>query len=219
MSRRLVYGLSILFAILAATWFRTSADSAPENAAPIPGRNNTVLFITSEPSGLSNVHLATTYALLENHPNVEVHYASFTKLEKRLRQTSDAAVKKNPNARPVTWHGVSGTNLETSFYRTLGSANGMIEDTGVRGMAKKVHDLRVLLTSFTAEEHWETYQRLVQIIEEVDPALVVIDHVLKPATDLTENVNRRFITISPNALVDLIVDRQPWGAMFWKYPA
>lgn len=211
--------LAIVLAFLAAAWVWYTPNTSEEPIALIPGRNNTVLFLTSEANGLSNVHVATTFALVENHPDVEIHYASFPQLEKKIKRISDAARANTPSARPVVWHEIPGASVGQTFWRIFGNSNGLIEQPGMWGMQKKVDDLSALLTTWTAEEHWTIYKHLLDLIEQVDPSLVVIDQVFKPATDLTTNVNRRFLTISPNSLVDMIDDQQPWGGMFWKYPA
>lgn len=208
---------SLAVAIFAVIWLRRSPH--PPAGPLIPGRNNTVLFLTAEPRGLANVHIATSFALAVNHPSLDVHYASFIELGDTVKQTSNSALAKNPSARQITWHEISGPGVEASFYRVFGNSNGMVEEPGAKGMAKKINDVKSLLTSWTAEEHWAIHKRLIELIDEVDPSVIIIDHVFKPASDLVGNVNRRIISISPNILVDLIADRQPWGGMFWKYPA
>jgi len=219
MYRKALYGVSLLVAIIAAaSWWRTT-DQTSRPPSLIPGRNNTVLFLTSEPAGLANVHIATAFALAVNHPSVDIHYASFSRLANKIKRVSDAAQTKNPAAKPIKWYEVPGPDVEESFFRIFGGPNGLVELPGIQGMAKKVNDFSALITSWTGEEHWTIYKRLLDLVEEVDPSLVVIDHVFKPATDLTSNVDRQFVSISPNALLDLIPDRQPWGGMFWRYPA
>jgi hypothetical protein len=213
------YTLPFFIALLAVVWLWRTPSKPLEPPPFIHGRNNTVLFLTSEPAGLANVHVATVFALLEKHPTVEVHYASFPRLAKKIKKVSDAGQAKNPSSRPINWHQIPGPDVEESFWRILGGPNGLVEFPGMQGMAKKVNDFSTLITSWTAEEHWAIYKRMLDLIDEVDPSLVVIDHVFKPATDLPGNVNRRFVTISPNSLLDLIPDRQPWGGMFWRYPA
>lgn len=215
-SVRIAFFVALLAAVV-CLW--QSPRPAAEPPSFTRGRNNTVLFLTSELAGLTNVHVATVFALLENHPSVEIHYASFPRLAEKIKGVSDAGQAKNPSSRPINWHPIPGPDVQESFWRVFGGPNGMVELPGAQGMAKKVNDFSALVTSWTAEEHWAIYKRLLDLIDEVDPSLVVIDHVFKPATDLPGNVNRRFITISPNSLLDLIPDRQPWGAMLWKYPA
>jgi hypothetical protein len=213
-----VFAVPSLIAILAIIW-KWQGSTEPEAPAPAPGRNNTVLFLTSDLAGLANVHVATAFALLENHPSIELHYASFPRLENKVKNVAAAAKAKNPSARPVVWHSLPGLDQDAVMFRFFGSYDGLLMPPGAHSLDKKVKDLGALLTTWTAEEHWEIFKALRDVIDEVDPAVVVFDHIFRPAVDLIGNVNRRFVSISPNALLDLIPEIQPWGGMFWKYPA
>lgn len=56
------------------------------------------------------------------------------------------------------------------------------------------------------------------IIRNVVSPIVVITYLRpQPTTNLSENFDRCFTTISPDVLLDLIIPRQPWGGMHWKY--
>ncbi|KAH7305471.1 hypothetical protein B0I35DRAFT_443845 [Stachybotrys elegans] len=213
---------SRLFALLGAlgaiiwTWsegFKSEADQKPP---PIPGRNNTVLFLTTDLRGLANVHIATSFTLLENYPSIEVHFASFSTLQNEIESTSSSAMVRSPSASAIQWHGVSGRSCKEAFLIRV--SDNLTEFAGVRGMRKKESDLAAGMYPYSNDEHWAIYKQLYDIVEEVDPSLVVMDQLFRPALDLAINVNRRYMTISPNSLLDLIPNKQPWGKMFWKYP-
>jgi hypothetical protein len=205
----IVLGLSILYVFL--------PKGGTEPAAPVlPGRNNTALFITTEASGLSNVHLAATTSLLEKHPSVEIHFASFPKLREKLNRISSAA---EGNTRPIEFHELPGLDMTNAVLRQWKNFDYLISPPAFRGLKKTLRDYGVISTSWEPEEHYAIYKRLLEIVEEVDPAIIVLDAVFAPAGDLVANVNRRFTFLSPNTANELFAMDQPWGAGFWKYPA
>ena len=95
---------SVTIAILALLVSQWTPPSAPRIENISQGRNNTVLFLTNSEHGLSNVHVATAYALLERHPEVQVHYASFPSMGRKLERVSRRAQQINPSARSIMYH-------------------------------------------------------------------------------------------------------------------
>ncbi|KXH63475.1 hypothetical protein CNYM01_05429 [Colletotrichum nymphaeae SA-01] len=61
--------------IAAVISFRRGLGAQSEQFTPVIGKNNTVLFIANIEHGLSNVHVATVYSLLERHPDITIHFA------------------------------------------------------------------------------------------------------------------------------------------------
>ncbi|KAI0153280.1 hypothetical protein GGR57DRAFT_492380 [Xylariaceae sp. FL1272] len=57
------------------------------------------------------------------------------------------------------------------------------------------------------------------IIDDINPAVVVIDTLFRPALDATRDKNRLHAIISPNTLIEDFPADQPLDKMFWKYPA
>jgi hypothetical protein len=216
MTRNLSF-LSLVTILVGIFLYRRPSEDAP-TLPRVMGRNNTVLFLTTELHGLSNVHAATTFALLENHPEIEVHFASFPSLQKKISRISSAARTKNPAAKPVVWHDLPGTQTFALFLEVWGSSDGLITQPGSKGLAKRISDFDLILAPWSAEEHWAIFQALSKLVDEVDPAVVVFEFCLSPARDLAKNSNRQFIMISPNGVMDLFANEQPNGGMLWKYP-
>jgi len=63
------------------------------------------------------------------------------------------------------------------------------------------------------------YGSIVQFIEELDPATVVVDSLLSPGIDACYSLKRRFVLNSPNTPMDLARLHQPWLKGLWYYPA
>jgi hypothetical protein len=175
--------------------------------------------VTTEASGLSNVHLATSAALLEHHPDIEVHYASFPKLGNKVSSISTETLTAKPSAKSIQWHELPGPDFLRTHQEHWGDVDGMISGVGTTDYAKKTEDLVYSLAPWDAEDHWNIYSALVHLVDSIDPELIVLDNMLAPAKDFASNSDRKFISLVPNALLELIAAEQPRGAMFWKYPA
>ncbi|ORY71026.1 family 1 glycosyltransferase [Pseudomassariella vexata] len=73
--------LGTLIGIL-STWLTAQTLTVPP-IQQTQGKKGTVLFFINEEYGLTNVHLDTAQALLEHHPSVTIHVASFPEATKR----------------------------------------------------------------------------------------------------------------------------------------
>ncbi|CAG9942683.1 unnamed protein product [Clonostachys rosea f. rosea IK726] len=218
MLRRFLFTIPTALAIFAIVLYPKLSPTA-EPVMRVHGRMNTVLFLTTEATGLSNVHLAAASALLEHYPDVEVHYASFPKLASKVSRISASALASNPSAMPIQWHEIPGTPFLSEFEKHFGDVESMIIGTGTADYAKKIRDLVFSLAPWDAQDHWDMYTALNSLINDIDPAIVVLDNMLAPATDLAAHSDRRFLSLVPNGLLELIAADQPRGAVAWKYPA
>ncbi|CAM1502543.1 Fc.00g045270.m01.CDS01 [Cosmosporella sp. VM-42] len=215
MLRRVLFTAASVIAILAILLGTRRGTPEPP---PIIGRNNTVLFITDSANGLSNVHLATSFALVERHPSIELHYASYERLALEVSRISATATAKNPAAKAIIWHELPGPDLTDSLNRAWGGLKGIITPPGLEGIDKLTRDVQILLAPWEAEDHWKVYQAISQLIADLDPGVVVLDSIFRPAMEATRDLNRKNVVLSPNTLTDALAQKQPWGAMFWKYP-
>lgn len=217
--------------VLLGLWFGPRWTRQPtaqlSGRAPVQGRNNTVLFITSEPAGLSNALVATAAALVERHPEVQVHYASFPSLANTVARVSSLArhsrVSKASTDRSndITFHPL--TSAPGFLEKNAGTKHSyweMIHPPGLQGIDTMIASIQRWIAPWPAEEHLALFEEIRLLIEkEVDPAVVVLDTLFPPGVDATRDANRLHAFISPNQLIDSFGVKQPWGAALWKYPA
>ncbi|KAI1498562.1 hypothetical protein F5X99DRAFT_420535 [Biscogniauxia marginata] len=221
MSRRLFYGLSGLISILALFLARlVTLSPSPESPLTIIGRANVVLFLVNSEAGLSNVFAATAKSLLEQHPAVTVHFASFAPLAPQLERITSYIRTKNPSnpAPDIIFHQLPDLTLTRAIKLSGRTMANMAHKPGLRGIDQICRDIQFYVSPWSGEDHYVLYQRLIDIIDQVDPAIVVLDTVFRPGIDATRERNRLHAFISPNTLVDNFVMEQPRGSMFWKYP-
>lgn len=79
--------------------------------------------------------------------------------------------------------------------------------------------MQIALDPWNQEDHLALFRHISKLIEDVDPAVVVLDTMFSPAIEATRAANRLHAFITPNMLVDNFPDKQPWLGMLWKYPA
>ena len=198
---------------------QSSTTSDDDLYNQVQGKNNTVLFLVNSNYGYSNVHLATAYALLERHPDVKIHFGSYERMRPRVQRVEAAGASVNPAAQPISFH-----LLPADEYTVALAARGvhstidnMIVPKGLAGNRILTKTLRWIFAPWLQEDHLAIYRATRELIDEIDPAVVVLDPVLRPATEAAKDANRLHAVISPMTLEYFITD-QPWGQFFWKYP-
>ena len=72
-----------------------------------------ILFVTNSESGQANTILALIAELL-SRPDVEVHVASFTALEKRVTALRDHILSQ-PSSSSLTFHTIDGVDMNTAL--------------------------------------------------------------------------------------------------------
>ena len=207
---------SVFFATL-ALYLSFKVPHAPLQVPAVIGRNNTALFLTNSESGLSNVHLATTQALLERYPHVHVHFASFTPVGPKLQRISSYGRKRTAAAKDIVFHELDGLSLGPTAKAAGQTMSKTIHPPGLAGIDTLCNELQLYLSPWNAEEHLAMYEQVKHIVENLDPAVVILDTLLRPAIDAIRGQNRLHAFITPNTLVDNFFGDQPWK-MLWKYP-
>ncbi|KAI1848036.1 hypothetical protein JX266_006149 [Neoarthrinium moseri] len=94
-----------------------------------------------------------------------------------------------------------------------------VSPPGIAGIKQLCKDIQFWVSPWSGDEHLALYQEINNLIGQVDPAVVVLDTLLRPAIDATRDRNWQHIIMSPNTVIDNFPMEQPWGGMFWKYPA
>lgn len=217
-SRKLLFLVAAFLPVIAFLFSTKSLKDEDTKPQQWPGRNNTVLFLSNSEHGLANVLLATSHAMLVEHQDIEVHYVSFRGLAEDVATLSRFARKTSPDVRPIKFHTLKGT----TYGAALNSVGHFIDETigapGVAGIAKLCSDLQKYLMPWTGPEYLALYREITSILEEVDPAMVAVDSQFGPGLDAIRALGLQHAILTPNALKDNFADRQPWGAVLWKYP-
>ncbi|KAI1185228.1 hypothetical protein F5B17DRAFT_432780 [Nemania serpens] len=218
MFRRVFIGGAVAIAVLALLASQLTPPSVPRIVTFRQGRNNTVLFLTNCEHGLSNVFVATAYTLLERHPEVEVHYASFPSIAPKLKRISERARQKQPSTRGVIYHEAPDINFLVAMLKSSRAPRNVVHPPGRAGLDWITQDMPLYTSPWSGEDHMTLFHKFSDIIDEVDPSLVVLDAFLRPAIDAARNSSRLHAFISPLTPIEVFPLEQPYGGWLWKYP-
>jgi hypothetical protein len=196
----------------------------------VRGRNNTVLFLTNEEAGMCNVHVATAAALVERHPEIEVHFASFPALAGRIARASDLALdaRSNRGGRDGSGDDIGNGIIYHNLTSVPGSQDKImpgehwdfLHRPGVTGVKAMLFAVTKALVPWPGREYLALYQECSRLIEdEVDPAVVVLDTMFSPGREAARKLHRTHAFISPNNMIDNFLSMQPWAGALWKFPA
>ncbi|KAI1361827.1 hypothetical protein F5Y08DRAFT_313722 [Xylaria arbuscula] len=223
--RQVAVAVAALAALVAVFLARTS-QSTQDIFIPtptVPGKNGTVLFIINTEYGLSNVHLATTSALLEKHPGIDVHVASFPRSAPKVAKVSALAEKRFKTDRGVKFHELPGREYAQALSNQVGGFSGksiqhLLHPPGIKGINEIMRVIRPAMSPWDGNDHIEIYERVREILETVDPALVVLDIAFRPSIDAVLQSDRLYTYLSPNVLADTFWFEQPFPGMITKIP-
>ncbi|KAI1460637.1 hypothetical protein F4805DRAFT_416567 [Annulohypoxylon moriforme] len=219
MLKRLLLGSSLLIAVVSLLLSQMIVKPPPQYTPSAIGRNNTVLFIVNSEFGLSNVHLATAHALLERYPEVRIHFASFAPTLPRLDRISKHVRKTNSSAGDIVFHELPEQYLFATAMAISGrTPASIIRPPGRRYIDEWAKDLAFYTAPWSGEAHLALFQKLEEIIDDVDPSLVLLDIFLRPGIDAARNRKRLHGFIVPNMPIDVFPLHQPYGEWLWKYP-
>jgi len=210
---------TVIALLIGVCAFLFSCFRAEDGRFLMQGKNNTVLFVTNEHPGFYNVHLSTLYSLLEKHPQIEIHYASFPKVAQRVQQISSLAVKRGSRAKDVTFYPLTGLGYVDTLAKFLGNQSTTTHRPGLSAGDHFAKYMGFYIAPWPAEEYWTLYKSCDRLIDEIDPAVIIIDTFFGPAVDAARDKRRLHALITPNILSDLLPAKQPAWTLFWKYPA
>ncbi|KXJ93674.1 hypothetical protein Micbo1qcDRAFT_158523 [Microdochium bolleyi] len=230
MTRRTpVAAVVALLAVLLGFWWTqslpSSSPSTPVTKDRVAGKNNTILFLTTETHGTSNAHVATAFALAQRHPGADVHYASFPALAPRIARVAAIAASSRPDhdisSGPlIKFHTLAGASYRDVTVNAMqGGSAGLVHAPGLRGAAGFCTVLSsYALDSWPDDDHVAQYHSARAAIDAVDPSLVVADMLLGPSFAALRDARRKYVVLSPNSVSGSSPNVQPPHAAFWKYP-
>jgi hypothetical protein len=202
---------AVLVALLAVFMTQQSYKQSKSSSIPIRGSNKAVLFLTLASSGQINVQLATAQALMEKHPNIKIHFASFTQAAhteaaQKVARMSSFALRKILSAQEIMFHEIPGPDRQEAMQKQMDCAGPLecfAHPPGARGCSVLARQLEKVLWSWIGEEHVAIYHRIIEITRQVDPAVVVVNYTFRPAVNATQQQNQLHAIVSPLALVDV----------------
>lgn len=210
--RDMVLCLSIsflIFIIKLAFCIDLLSSSSPD--VFYPGAEQKVLFLTNSDHEQSKAFLAICQLLIQ-YPFVDVHIASFLELGDKVSNLPTGLSR-------VRFHPLKGTPYAKRLEFEGDHLSGLSHPPGFRGTTASRSDLPAFQVPWNGPEYLETYRSMLDVINTVDPALVVIDPLLRQANDAVLQLGYQYVILSTSNLRDMLVIHQSAGKMIREYPA
>lgn len=89
---------------------------------------------------------------------------------------------------------------------------------GIAGAVDGFQKVRTIMSSWTSSEYGRAYRSCVDIVNELKPAVVVVDPILHVGLNACRSVGSRVAVLWPVPLKDVVILNQPNAGFLWKYP-
>lgn len=184
-------------------------DTSTNEAVMAPTK---ILFFPLSERGQLNVALAVSSALL-SRPDLSLHLASFSDAAPRVEDLRQRFASSDSS---LSFHELPGPGMVPAARRTV-EQEEIAHGLGMKELKRTCETFMRVLSPWTKEEYGAIYQACFDLINELDPDLVVMDVIFAPALDALKVVRppRNYAFLLPNSLKDSLGA----AAKFWKYPA
>ena len=188
-----------------------------------------VLFFTHSEYGQAQVHLSAAYELL-SQPNVEVHMASFGKLQPRVAEISELHQRLNKNSKKnLTFHLLDYPSMAEIIPANDPANIAPMHPWGWSGALASYRNMAKILLCWTPEQYVDTVKRCAELVEEIQPDAVGVDPLFFQAVDMCRNRlapkheaafngKSKYFVVTPLEFAATLADLQPSLATWWKFP-
>jgi len=178
-----------------------------------------VLFITNDELGQAGIHIATSQSIAERYPNVDVHVASFAPLKNTIKELSSRLAADQSSPREVTFHTVRGLSPASTIRVTVGKGPDDYSHTpGIRAGL----DFGIVAGPYTQPwnslTYHEIFESITDIINKVDPTVILIDVMLPPAVCAAQELDRPYMLFTPYSVKEVVLSDMGLAGLY-KYPA
>jgi len=185
----------------------------------------TILFLTNSELGQASVCLAVAHEFLLR-PAYTIHIASFAPLRSSISQLNLRAISflpvssRSARVRPATFHVLTGPSMKQALEQRHGfdaSKAFRLHGLGFQAACRAYRDvLAKMVAPWSGEEYIAVYRECLNVVEKVNPDLVVVDPLFTPGLDAVRSIGERFVVLSPNTFKEHVA--QPKLGNLWKYP-
>lgn len=176
-----------------------------------------ILLLCNAEHGQANIQLAITHELLLRG-NVAIHLCSFPALKKRFEKqlldhhdTYGAQVNERAH-----FHDLRGPTVTEVFLRC--GKRGPFHASGLQGCIDGLSNVFEDYWGWRETEYVATFTSCAEVLERVNPDLIVVDYFFLPGRDAVQNQKRRYCLMNTTSLSHIVLGSQPHHAWLWKYP-
>ena len=184
-----------------------------------------VLFFTYSEHGQAQIHLSTAYELL-SQPDVEVHIASFEELAPRTVQISQLFNQQHESSpkKEIKYHLIDYPSM-----KKLTTSMQSLHHHGFFGALRSFRNMTRVLLCWKPAQYIGIVQRCSEIVDVVQPDVVVADSLFAQATDmcrqklarkdgLLREERAKYVILNPLDFSHTFADAQPGFAGWVKIP-
>lgn len=183
-------------------------------------KSKSIIFLTNSEHGQAQVHLAIAHEMLVSS-ELKVHFASFPDLHSRVCE-----LQKLHPLNPIRFHRINGPSTTEAMCKNKLRGWNLSHPCGITHAVGALTNLPYVVCPRKWEDYFAIYQRCVEIVKEIGPAMVVVDSHLNPGLDMCRNWSNdegrermKYVVINPIDLIHMLGMTQPLLGAFWKYPA
>lgn len=170
-----------------------------------------ILFLTNSELGQCNVALAVAEEFLRKG-DFKVHFASFAPVADEVNNLHKRAGCENT----AQFHEIPSPCMTDLAIRSC--VGLLFHKPGVKGATQGFAKVGRAMESWRPSEYKQAYDACVDIVNNLQPAMVVVDPILHVGIDACHATKTRFTVLWPVPLKDVVVVIQPKAAVLWKYP-
>ncbi|KAF7595863.1 hypothetical protein BBP40_004356 [Aspergillus hancockii] len=178
---------------------------------------STILFLSYSELGQANISLAVAHEFLLRS-SYDVHFGSFAPMESAVSQLNARATSQASVTTTATFHQITGLPMKEACrrYNTF-PESFTAHHIGFRAALKTYkRTFPGLAIPWDGPEYMAICQDCANIIQEIRPAIVVLDPIFLQAIDACNMLRQRYVSLSPNTFKELVF--QPKLRSIWKYP-
>ncbi|OAA48786.1 3-hydroxyacid dehydrogenase/reductase [Cordyceps fumosorosea ARSEF 2679] len=175
-----------------------------------------ILMLTNAEHGQANVFLATAHEILQVDPEVEVHVCSFPALESSV--DSIRVLNKSADSR-LSFIKLAGPSWKQALFGRPEHQFQELNDIRptIWNVARAAKLTRIACP-WTSGELCNLVTEIEKIIEDLNPALTIVDNLFTPAVTVCYKVKPHWMVLSPNTYKEFALANQPNQQYYWKYP-
>ncbi|KAK1216781.1 hypothetical protein PQX77_020577 [Marasmius sp. AFHP31] len=193
-----------------------------------PSDASKILAFTYDDYGQANPMLSIVHELAVIRPDIELHVASFKPLNKRLPHlqalidTERALRDPNSSLTPrkdIVFHACKGISNMQGFGLHSGGMKALPHPGGFRGCFRATKNLDYLVAPLDGPDYLESFAQCRDLIEEVQPKVVVVDILFRPALDACRALSQRFVVMNTISYKECAAMDQPVLDLLTRIPA
>ena len=185
-------------------------------------QRKSILFLTNSEHGQANIHFATAFEFLERD-DIDVHIASYPSVGTRVEELN----KRIQSHRQKTSFGQAVSQTKATFHALGGVC--MVDNlreknliwphkTGIRNVTRGFKEMAKIVIRDDHRSYLRDYDDIVALIKDLNPAVAAIDPMLYSAIDACNEMDLKYVILSPMTFYELAASVQPRAQIFWKYP-